>query len=98
MLVNFLPNKDKKTTTMFIDDQIAEDEVPYVPSKLVDHRGAYLFGIAEREGLVWPDFEFDLSITDVDKIKRDFIYRYDPIYVKEAIRDFKPFERKRKKA
>lgn len=91
--IQFLPNGDDRTLSLLIDSRIVDDEVAYVPDKLVDCRGLALYIFATSEGLEWDNFQLRneddsdyMEEIEIDIIKRHYEYVFDPVYVRKAIR------------
>jgi len=80
--IQFLPNKDNKTTCMLVDNMPVSMEVPYVPEKCCNHTGVYLWLFCQEEGIQWDELEFpDMSSEEVRVLKILFEYMFNPIYV-----------------
>lgn len=88
--VEFIPNSDGITCSFFVNSQLIDKEVPFVPSRLVDSRGIALFyfflsdGASKKSDFVMK-FETTEFINDtVDErreLKRLYDYLLNPVYV-----------------
>jgi hypothetical protein len=76
VLVIFSRNKDRKTVNMFVDGFLISDEIPFIPSKAVDHRGSALWFYAQENGLSWPDFQLDEFTEQPSEVERGFMYMF----------------------
>lgn len=66
---------DSKTCTLMSDNIPIIDNIPYVPNKLVDLRGAYLWWYLGEQGVMWEEVTFEnLSEKDILEIERGFNY------------------------
>lgn len=85
--IEFKPNIDGITTSMFVNNQIVDDEIPFVPNKLVDSRGIALWKLCmERRLNFETDLEFINETWDEKReLKRLFDYMLNPVYVKEYL-------------
>jgi hypothetical protein len=81
--IQFIPNKDEKTTCMLVDNIPVEMEVPfapykgntYIPHNTVDMRGVYLQTFCLNEGINWEELEFpDLNENEVKLVRTLFEY------------------------
>lgn len=87
MLIQFLNNKDKKTTTFLADHMIINDEIPYVPELLVDHRGLNLYLFCKEADIAEEELEFGVETENYEELQRGFQYMFDPIYVRQNIEE-----------
>ena len=83
MNVDFMPNNDGITCSMLVENKVIVDEIPYVPEKCVDHRGLYLYLLGIN------DYILPKNIPNKSEIDRGFEYMNNPIFVKQAIKNFK---------
>lgn len=90
MLVTFERNTDK-TCSMTIDNVLVNIEIPYIPERCIDHRGLYLFYWCKKKGkrTEIKDFEFSKPVQNLEEIGRGFDYMKNPIFVLQAIKNFK---------
>ena len=81
--VQFIENKDEKTTCMLIDNVPVEMEVPfakykgstYIPHNIVDMRGVYLSTFCFNENILWEELEFpDLNENEIKLVRILFEY------------------------
>lgn len=97
MLIQFLKNKDGKTTTFLANHQIINDEVPYIPEKVVDHRGLALYLFCGETLTFWDELKFGEGADEnFSELERGFDYMFNPIFVKEEI-EAREYQKKRAK-
>jgi len=77
LIVVFSRNKDRKTANMFIDDYLWEEDIPFVPTKAMDHRGVALYLYALENNLEWQDFALDELTERPDEVERGFFHMTD---------------------
>lgn len=81
--IQFIPNNDKKTTCMLVNNQPINMEVPKVDNKPFDHRGVYLWLFCQEENILWDELDFpDMNIEEIRILKVHFDYMFNPIYLK----------------
>ena len=82
MKVQFIDNKDKKTTCMLVNNMPIYMEIPYVPKKCVDHTGVYLWLFCQNENIEWEELEFpDMNDEEIRVLKILYEYMFNPIYL-----------------
>jgi hypothetical protein len=87
--IEFIPNQDGITTTMVADSRVIDNEIPFVPRKLVDSRGIALWQFCHWKRL---NFETDLKFINEtwderDDLKKLYDYMQNPVYVRQTIQD-----------
>jgi len=82
-MYQFTVNNDKRTCTMLHDNKVINDEIPYVPHKLVDHRGLYMYLHASRNKV--SDKSFDTNVPNSHYVIESYRYMMNPYHVEEAI-------------
>jgi hypothetical protein len=87
LLVIFSRNKDRKTANLFVDGFLISQEIPYIPTKAVDHRGNALYFFAMENSLKWADFELDELTETPSEIKRGWDYMFQPSLIAKAIKE-----------
>lgn len=85
--VIFSRNKDRKTATMFISNFLIDEDIPYLPHKATDHRGAALYFYAQENSLDWRDFELDEFTEKPEEVERGFFHLSHPELINEAIEE-----------
>lgn len=85
--VVFSRNKDKKTANMFIDNFLIDEDIPFIPSLAMDHRGTALYFYTKENGLVWADVELDEFTEHPSEVGRAFEYMHKPWLIREAIQE-----------
>jgi hypothetical protein len=81
--IEFVPNRDGITTTMLVNKNIIDEEIPFVPLKLIDSRGIALWKLCNEMNIKFEtDIEFINETWDEKReLKRLFDYMLNPIYV-----------------
>ena len=82
-MYQFQVNNDKRTCTMFYNNVVVNDDVPYVPNKLVDHRGLYMYLHINKNKIV--DKSFDTNVPNFHYVVESYRYMMNPYHVKEAV-------------
>ena len=81
MTFEFLANEDGMTASMIVNGKLVEKEIPYIPEKCIDHRGAYLYHYVGHSEYKIKNEDYKAIISGVNYLKNG------PHYVLEAIRE-----------
>lgn len=91
--VIFSRNRDRRTCNMFIDNQLMNEDIPFIPELAVDHRGMELvFYLADKFpnntiDELWELVNLDVYTEKPFIIMAGFKYWKDPKYIKEGIEE-----------
>lgn len=85
MDVIFARNKDRKTCNMFIDTELVNEDIPFIPSRAMDHRGTALWYYAKENNLEREELILDEYTEQPSEVWRAWDYSFNPTHVQESI-------------
>lgn len=87
--VNFIKEKDNKSLLMIVNKKIVMENIPYIPEKCVDHRGVSIYIFFKQNNLNIENLKLSSNVENVNEVWRGYNYMKNPIFVKQAISNFK---------